>query len=96
MSSRAEVNIIKTHSTSIKVGYEPVIHTRNIRQTCKIVKIEGKKCARKINNDQVLRTGDSAIIKFKFKFRPEYIKEGYNLLFCEGRVKAVGKIISVK
>ena len=91
----AEVNIIKTHSTSIKVGYEPVIHTRNIRQTCKIMKIEGKKCARKINNDQILRTGDSAIIKFKFKFRPEYIKEGYNLLFCEGRVKAVGKIISV-
>ena len=90
----AEVNIIKTHSTSIKIGYEPVIHTRNIRQTCKIIKIEGKKCARKINNDQILRTGDSARIKFRFKFRPEYIKEGYNLLFCEGRVKAVGKIIS--
>ena len=91
----AEVNIIKTHSTSIKVGYEPVIHTRNIRQTCKIMKIDGKKCARKINNDEILRTGDSAIIQFRFKFRPEYIKEGYNLLFCEGRVKAVGKIISV-
>ena len=55
----AEVNIIKTHSTSIKVGYEPVIHTRNIRQTCKIMKIDGKKCARKINNDEILRTGDS-------------------------------------
>ena len=24
----------------------------------------------------------------------EYIKEGYNLLFCEGRVKAVGKILN--
>lgn len=91
----ADVNIIKTHSTSIKVGYEPVIHTRNIRQTCKILNIDGKKCARKINNDQILRTGDCAKIKFRFKFRPEYIKEGYDLLFCEGRVKAVGKIITV-
>ena len=71
----AEVNIIKTHSTSIKVGYEPVIHTRNIRQTCKIIKIDGKKCARNGNNDQILRTGDSAIIQFKIQI-PTGIYQG--------------------
>ena len=41
----------------------------------------------------VLRTGDKAYIKLEFLMKPEYIKPTMKLIFREGKVKAVGKII---
>ena len=38
----AIVSILQ-HPTSIKIGYEPVIHTSNISQSAKITKIYSKK-----------------------------------------------------
>ena len=81
---KAKIFVIKSHSTTIKIGYEPVLHTCNVRQTCKVMDMDGKK---------YLGTGDEAIITFRFCFRPEFIREGNKLLFCEGKVKAIGTII---
>ena len=69
LSSCAEYKIDKLSQKKEKQFYSSkgfaLIYEDNLYQQ-KIIN-------RKINNDQVLRTGDSAIIKFKFKFRPEYI-----------------------
>jgi GTPase len=92
----AEIIVLKTHSTTIKVGYEPVIHTCSIRQTARIVSINNKQCSRGQNgNDNVLRTGDRALIKFQFCYKPEYIRQGFRILLAEGRVKVVGKITNI-
>lgn len=91
----AEIIVMKSHSTTIKVGYQPMLHSNSVRQTCEIVSIRNKQCSRSENMDEILRTGDRGIVKFKFKYNPEYIKQGDKALFCEGRTKLIGKIISV-
>ncbi|KAI3645912.1 hypothetical protein MP228_008840 [Amoeboaphelidium protococcarum] len=40
----------------------------------------------------VIRTGDRALVKFRFMKYPEYVQVGQRLLFREGRTKGVGKI----
>ena len=44
-------------------------------------------------NENVLRTGDRAQVKLEFLIKPEYIKPQMKLIFREGKVKAVGKVI---
>ena len=39
----------------------------------------------------VLRTGDKALVEFKFIVRPEFLIPGSRLLFREGTTKGVGK-----
>jgi len=77
----AEV-LVLYHSTTIKENYQPVIHCSCVRQCAKIIKM----------NTESLRTGDKAIVKFRFMFRPEYIKIGERLIFREGRTKGLGVI----
>ena len=45
--------------------------------------------------DKLLRCGDKAIVKLEFDTKPEYIKPGMRMIFREGKVKAVGKIIEI-
>ena len=47
-----------------------------------------------VDLNPVLRTGDRAIVKFKFCYKPEYLRKGYRILLAEGRVKIIGKITS--
>jgi GTPase len=92
----AEIVVLKTHSTTIKPGYEPVVHTCSIRQTARIMAINGKMCSRgQTGDDGVLRTGDKATIKFQFCYKPEYIRKGFRILLAEGRVKIIGKVSNV-
>jgi GTPase len=90
----ADISILKSHSTTIKIGYEPVVHTQNIRQTAKLINLYTKTNSRKniINDDSILRTGDIATVRFRFMHKPEYIKPGYRFLFAEGRIRAIGTI----
>lgn len=91
----AEVAVLRSHSTTIKVGYEPVVHTCSIRQTARILSISNKQCGRgQNNNDNVLRTGDRATLKFQFCYKPEFIRNGFRLLLAEGSVKIIGKVTS--
>ena len=41
----------------------------------------------------MLRIGDKATVRFRFKCRPEYIKQGTKLLMTEGKVKVIGSVI---
>ena len=92
----ANVKIMKAHSTTIRVGYETVVHVCNVRQTARIMSITNKVSSRKKNNDNdssILRTGDKADVTFSFVRSTEYIKKGQRLLFCENLTKAIGVVI---
>jgi GTPase len=96
----AQIHIL--HSlTTIKEGYQPFVHIEHVRQSVKMLEftkigpINDK--IGPINDKEVniLSSGDKANVKLEFIMRPEYIKEGMRLIFREGKVKAVGKIIQV-
>jgi len=102
----AFINIL--HSpTTIRVGYQPFVHIDQVRQAVKILEIRKikKDQTKQIEQieqieqtidtvpDNVLRTGDRAQVKLQFIMKPEYIKPQMRLIFREGKVKAVGKII---
>ena len=80
----AEV-IILHHATLIKPNYQAVIHCGVIRQAAKVLEM----------NTDLLRTGDKGHIKFRFMYRPEYIKPGTTILFREGRTKGLGVVSNV-
>ena len=82
----AEVAILTRHSTTMRKGYSPIINCRTIVQTAIIIDLYDK---------DVLRCGDKAKVKFKFTFRPEFIREGDRFVFRDGRTKGFGKIIKI-
>jgi len=43
-------------------------------------------------NRDLMRTGDKGFIKFRFMYRPEYLKVGTTILFREGRTKGLGVV----
>ena len=77
--------LIVHHSTTIKVGYQSVVHCHVIRQTCTIVKMD----------KEYLRSGDRGIIRFKFMKKPEYMHVGDIILFREGKTRGKGKITKI-
>ena len=46
-------------------------------------------------SEECLRTGDKAVVHFRFIKHPEYLKSGQRLVFREGRTKAVGNVLRV-
>ena len=77
--------LIVHHSSTIKVGYQSVVHCHVIRQTCSIVKMD----------KEFLRAGDKGIIRFRFMKKPEFMHVGDTILFREGRTRGKGKIIKI-
>ena len=69
--------LIVHHSSTIKVGYQSVVHCHVIRQTCSIVKMD----------KEFLRAGDKGIIRFRFMKKPEFMHVGDTILFREGRTR---------
>lgn len=82
----AEV-VILHHSTTIKEGYQCVMHCGIIRQSIEIWEID--------NKEKILRTGDKGLAKMRFLFNPEYITKGQVLILREGRTKILGVITNV-
>jgi len=80
----AEV-VILHHATLIRPNYQPVIHCGVVRQTAKVMSM----------NKEFLRTGDNALVHFRFMFNPELIHPGMMVLFREGRTKGLGVISQV-
>lgn len=81
----AEV-LVLYHGTTIREGYEPVLHCETIRQAARVLSIDSP----------IIRTGDRATIKFRFLYHPEYVKVGARFIFREGRTKGLGRITSVE
>jgi GTPase len=77
----AEV-VILHHATTIKPKYQAVVHTGVVRQTAQVVTM----------STELLRTGDKGIIKFRFMRSPEFMHEGANVLFREGRTRGLGQV----
>ncbi|KAL2889716.1 GTP-binding protein 1 [Ceratocystis lukuohia] len=80
----AEV-LILFHATTIKLRYQAMLHIGPVRQTCAIIDLDRK----------FIRTGDRALVAFRFVQRPEYITVGTPFLFREGRTKGLGIIKEV-
>ena len=81
----ANVNILESHSTTIKKDYEPIINCNKIVQTAKICNID----------KEAVRAGDNADITFKFNHRPEFMSIGDKFIFIEGRTRGIGSVISI-
>jgi elongation factor 1-alpha len=73
------------HPTTIWRGYNAVAHIQTIRQTVEFLEM----------SEEPLRTGVTADVKFRFKFRPEYIVPGDWFVFREGRTRGIGIISNV-
>jgi len=93
----AEINVLRTHSTTVKEGYEPLCNAYTIRQVTKIISIKNKKNLRGyvINDDNILRNGDTAVVELEFKYHPEYLKNGTRFILSESKCKIVGEVISI-
>ena len=82
----AEIIILKSHHTTIRKNYQPILHVNNITQAAKIINIK--------NNFKILRIGDKREVSFEFVNRPVYINIGDRILFREGRLRGIGIIIN--
>jgi len=94
----ASIKIMRSHSTTIRLGYSSMIHASTIHQSATITEIIDKINIRdpeNTNEDNVLRTGDQATVTFKFCYRPEYVVPGMRFICTEGNTKIIGVIKSV-
>ena len=78
----AAVIQILHHPGTIRVNYEPVA---TLGTTYQAVKIHSM-------NTDILRTGDTARVRFRFVHRPEYISSGMYIVFRENKCKGFGII----
>lgn len=90
-----DVEVLKTHSTTIKLGYQPIMHAQHVRTSVNIDDIIEKNS--KINNDdKILRTGDTARLELSFCFEKRvFLKKDTDILLCEGRTKVIGSVVSI-
>lgn len=79
----AEVMILN-HPTSIRKGYEPVIHLETASETVQLIPENGP-----------LLPGDKGKTKIRFKFNPYAIEEGQRFIFREGNSKGVGTVTNI-
>ncbi|KZC06242.1 PREDICTED: GTP-binding protein 1 [Dufourea novaeangliae] len=77
--------LVLHHPTTISSCYQAMVHCGSIRQTASIISM----------SQDCLRTGDKALVRFRFIKHPEYIKPGQRMVFREGRTKAVGNVLKL-
>ncbi len=93
-SLTAKVKVLKCHSTTIRVGYEPMLHIANMRTSVRITDIREKTSSRNDSDDDtVLRTLDTATVSLYLWQGPQYVKAGDRIALCDGRTKIVGEIL---
>jgi GTPase len=106
----AEV-LILSHATTIRPKYQAMLHVGPVSQTCAILDIfsptpAGAKTASDANKEnseslgevehrEYIRTGDRALVAFRFVQRPEFLNIGDRILFREGRTKGLGVVKGV-
>lgn len=62
-----------------------MLHVGAVSQTCSIIDIDR----------DFIRTGDRALVAFRFMQRPEFLSVGDRILFREGRTKGLGIVKAV-
>ena len=79
---RAFITILR-HPTTIKPGYQAVLHLHSIRSTVEFEDME----------KVPMRTGDSGEVVLRFPFHSWYIRKGETFVLREARTRAIGKIL---
>jgi elongation factor 1-alpha len=97
------IHIGPVRQTARLVDIEQIIYRKDISKNTKKVEIvetpimsitlDTNKDV--INEKDSLRTGDKAIVIFKFKFKPEFIEKGLTFFFREGTTRGTGKIVDI-
>ncbi|MEM3800153.1 MAG: GTP-binding protein [Thermoprotei archaeon] len=82
---KADVHVLY-HPTTIKPGYQSVVHIYTHRQPARIISILGR---------DTLRTGDKGTVIMRFMKKPAYLYRGQTVIFREGRTKGIGRIVEV-
>lgn len=77
--------VVLHHGTTIKDGYQAVMHCGVVRQQVSILNMD----------KSVLRAKDNAHIRFRFMYHPEYLKKDSTILLREGRTKILGIITQI-
>ncbi len=77
----AEVFVLH-HPTTIKRGYQPVVHARTVRQVAAVQDM----------NVELLRSGTRARVRFRFQHYPEYLSPGTPIIFREGNTRGIGVV----
>ncbi|KAJ5120375.1 Translation elongation factor EFTu/EF1A domain 2 [Penicillium bovifimosum] len=80
----AEV-LILSHPTTIKPKYQAMLHVGAVSQTCSVIDIDRP----------FIRTGDRALVAFRFVQRPEFLTPGDRVIFREGKTKGLGIVKSL-
>lgn len=62
-----------------------MLHVGAVSQTCSVIDIDRA----------FIRTGDRAVVAFRFIQRPEFLAPGDRVLFREGKTKGLGIVKSV-
>ena len=95
----AKITVLRTHSTTIRKNYEPILSAYSIRQVVKIVEIKDKQNFRTGEQnlkDEILRSGDSATVKFLFKYNSQFFKIGTRFILAEGSTKMTGEVVEIE
>uniref|UniRef100_A0A9J8CM79 Tr-type G domain-containing protein n=2 Tax=Cyprinus carpio TaxID=7962 RepID=A0A9J8CM79_CYPCA len=79
--------VLLFHAKTFHKGFQVTVHVGNIRQTATVEALQGK---------DELRTGEKAVVRFKFIKHPEYLKVGAKLLFREGVTKGIGQVTKLQ
>ncbi|KAG5277988.1 hypothetical protein AALO_G00093620 [Alosa alosa] len=75
--------VLLFHAKTFRRGFQVTVHVGNVRQTATVECLHGK---------EELRTGESAVVCFRFLKHPEYLRLGAKLLFREGVTKGIGHV----
>lgn len=70
------------HPTTIWKGYNAVVHIQTVRQTVEFLDMSA----------EPLRTGVTADVRLRFKYKPEFVKESDWFVFREGRTRGMGVV----
>lgn len=93
----ADVFILQSHSTTISLNYQPVIHCNKIVQSAGIEEIleihRGVESSEASEN--YMRAGDRCRVRFSFMHRPEFLHTGDRFIFREGQTRGIGVIREV-
>ncbi|KAM8859545.1 GTP-binding protein 2 isoform 1-T1 [Spinachia spinachia] len=79
--------VLLFHAKTFHKGFQVTVHIGNVRQTATVEAVYGK---------DELRTGEKAVVLFKFIKHPEYLKVGAKVLFREGVTKGIGHVTKLQ
>jgi GTPase len=90
----AAISIFGTHSASLKNGYAPLIHAKNIRQNAKMyLDLDASyNYVKTLEEKKIIKAGDIKEVIFRFSYHTEYIEPGTVFVFRSGSIHGIGII----